>query len=158
MQQPDPSGDQQARSPLVYGEELSEEILRACRRHVRIRAIRSSGPGGQNVNKVSTTVQLHFDFQRCPALTTAVKSRLSRLGGNRVTARGVLIIQAEQHRSQLQNRKQALGELNDLLTRALRTPKRRLTTTPTSGSKEDRLQGKRRRGLLKRQRTASELD
>ena len=114
--------------------------------------VRSSGPGGQNVNKLSTAVQLRFDVARSPNLPEDVRARLSKLAGRRLTNEGVLVIVAESHRSQLTNRQDALAKLVELIKRATVVPKPRKATKPTLGSKLRRLDGKTRRSTVKKLR------
>jgi ribosome-associated protein len=111
--------------------------------------IRSSGPGGQNVNKVSTAVQLRFNAARSPSLPEEVRERLLRLGGRRLTREGVLVIDARRFRTQEQNRKDALDRLVGLIRQAAQRPKTRRKTKPTKASRERRLETKRRRGKIK---------
>ena len=114
--------------------------------------IRSSGPGGQNVNKVATAVQLRFDVGASKALPDDVRKRLVRLAGRRVTGDGVLIVDARRFRTRERNRKDAMKRLTDLIRRAAERPKRRRKTKPTAASKRRRLEAKRRRGEVKRMR------
>jgi ribosome-associated protein len=114
--------------------------------------VRASGPGGQNVNKVSSAVELRFSVRSSPALPDDVKRRLIRLAGSRMTTAGELVIQASRHRTQLANRQDALDRLVDLIRQATIKPKRRVPTRPSAGSRKRRLEGKKRRGDVKRLR------
>jgi ribosome-associated protein len=113
------------------------------------RFIRASGPGGQNVNKLASAVQLRFDVRGSPSLPHAVRLRLERLAGRRLTRQGVLVIAAQRHRTQERNRQDALDRLIELIRRAAVPPVPRRATRPSAGSRERRLQSKKRRGSIK---------
>ena len=126
--------------------EISESFLRA------------SGPGGQNVNKVATAVQVRFDARRSPSLPKHVRARLEELAGSRLTKDGVVVIFADRFRTQERNRADALERLLQLIRRATEVPKPRRPTKPTAASKERRLKGKSERSGLKRLRGRPSVD
>jgi ribosome-associated protein len=124
----------------IPGEELEE------------RFVRSSGPGGQNVNKVSTKVELRFDAANSTVLDDSVRERLLKLAGRRATVEGVIVLEAQSERSRERNRQDARERLVELIRRALVRPRKRKPTRPTRASKEKRLQEKNQRGRVKQKR------
>jgi ribosome-associated protein len=120
--------------------------------------IRSSGPGGQNVNKVATAVQLRFDVLHSPSLPEEVKPRLIRLAGRRMTTDGQLLIEAKRYRTQEHNKEDAIGRLTTLIRKAVIKPTKRIHTRPSRSAKEKRLKEKKKKGEIKMNRRNSTFD
>ncbi len=119
-------------------------------RELQFEYVRASGPGGQNVNKVATAVQLRFDIANSPSLASDIKGRLIRLAGKRVNADGVLVIEARRFRTQEANREDAIRRFVELVQRSSVVPKKRLKTNPTRSSREKRLKEKKNRAEVKK--------
>ena len=127
-------------------------------RELEERFVRASGPGGQNVNKVSTAVELRFDLLGSASLPEGVRVRLARLSGRRLSDEGILVIRADRFRTQERNREDARERLTELIRRATIVPKRRVATKPSRASKERRRDDKKKRGRVKRLRGSRDLD
>lgn len=123
---------------------------------LRFNYVRAAGPGGQNVNKVATSVQLHFDVRHSPSLTEDVKERLIQLGGSKISSDGVLVIEAKRYRTQEQNRADAIQRLITLINKASEKLPERRATKPTRASKVVRLESKRRQSDKKRSRQGNQ--
>jgi ribosome-associated protein len=126
-----------------------DERISIDERELEERFIRASGPGGQNVNKLASAVQLRFDVRGSQSLPDEVRARLERLAGRRLTRQGTLVITAQRHRTQERNRADARDRLIELIRRAAVAPVRRRPTRPGAGARERRLQTKKRRGSVK---------
>jgi ribosome-associated protein len=135
--------------PIAPGVTLDDEDL-------EVEGIRASGPGGQNVNKVSSAIALRLDIGRVRGMDAAMRARLVALAGRRLTEAGILVVKAQSLRTQSATREDALGRVLELLRAAAIAPRKRVPTRATAGSRARRLDSKRRRALVKRQRGAAD--
>jgi ribosome-associated protein len=135
-----------------------DRIIEASHSELAFEFVRSSGPGGQNVNKVSTAAQLRFDINASTVLPEDAKVRLMRLAGRRVTGDGILLLEAKRHRTQDQNREDAIARFDDLLRRALQPAKPRVPTKASAAAHKRRLESKKRRGDIKKTRQAHSFE
>ena len=131
----------------------ASRVPRVAESEVELRFVRASGPGGQNVNKVATAVELRFHIGSSRSLTEEVKNRLRKLAGKRVSDEDILVIDAQRFRSQEANRRDALARLDELVRAAAHRPKSRIATKPTRASRRRRVEGKRVRAAVKRLRS-----
>ena len=134
------------------------DTIQIDERELQLEYVRASGPGGQNVNKVATAVQLRFDIANSPSLASSIKGRLIRLSGKRVNADGVLVIESKRFRTQEANRADAIQKFIELVQKAAIPPKPRHKTKPTAASKEKRLKKKKRKADIKKTRQSREFD
>ena len=135
-----------------------DTTLKNCQKELILDYIRSTGPGGQNVNKVATAAHLRFDVRASHSLPEDVKARLVQLAGKRITNNGVLLIEARRYRTQDQNREDAIARFSQLLIKAFKKPKQRWKTKPSAASKEKRLVSKKKRSDIKRKRQVKSFD
>lgn len=160
---PPPPPPPQPVEPDDTGEDLAPGAIRLAPRvevsaaDVRFSASRSSGPGGQNVNKRSTKVELRMDLGAIP-ISEAARKRLAGLLGHQLTDAGEIVIAADEHRSQRRNKEECIARLGDLVRRAMVAPKRRIATKPSRGAKERRLTEKKQRGETKARRRRPGVD
>jgi len=131
---------------------MNDSTFRIPNFEIIINYIHASGPGGQNVNKVASAVQLRFDVRNSPSLSEGVKQRLTKLAGKRMTEEGVLVIEARRYRERERNRLDAIARLHHLVEQALLPPAKRVPTRPSAGAVNKRLTTKKKRGELKRGR------
>jgi ribosome-associated protein len=141
------------KSPVIW-----RGLLRECLPEIEIEAVAGAGPGGQNINKVWTAVQLRFDVRASSALDEATKARLEKIAGRRTNKEGVLIVRAGRFRTQIANRQDAIARFGALLQRALARPRIRRPTRPSAAADERRLEAKRRRSRVKKERRTGALE
>ena len=138
--------------------QTNDRIIQQCVRESTFDFIRAAGPGGQNVNKVATAVQMRFDLRATTVIPQEAKARLTHLAGSRMTNEGVLVIEARRFRTQEKNRDDAIARFTAFLKKSLEKPKARLKTKPNRASREKRLESKKKRGDVKRTRQTKSFD